>query len=192
MNTQKYLTYIVIALIVILAFGGFLVYRSLPKDATQVPSGENGSPFGSGGETIPPPPPPPGSVGEVPEPSPGTPLEVDGADGKKVIVANFKGAPGVYSKQNGDYLIHDTGVASTSYEITFYAADESFNVVLFMEPLGLTRKVAEERLMQLLQLGKIDMCRLRYSVYVPIRVSEFYAATNLGFSFCPSAVKLPE
>lgn len=96
----------------------------------------------------------------------------------------------------GNYFIGNqpdmsTEVGSKPYIITYTAKTKYFNIVLTQEPIGEVRQNAEKYLMQILSLTEDQMCRLDYSVYTPTTVNDQYAGTNLGFSFCPNAVKLP-
>jgi len=74
---------------------------------------------------------------------------------------------------------------------TFYVnADNSFTVTILKEPLGETRKAAEQDLIQKLGISSIRMCNLNYWVGVPGYLNPVYAGKNLGFSFCPGATQL--
>lgn len=96
----------------------------------------------------------------------------------------------------GNYFIGnepktDTEVGSQPYVITYTADTKYFNITLTQEPIGKVRQSAELYLMDSLSLSKDQMCALNYGVYTPTFVNSQYAGTNLGFSFCPGAVKLP-
>ena len=82
-------------------------------------------------------------------------------------------------------------IAGTPYVIEFVDSDQSFTVALMREPLSATRRQAESDLMQKLGITTQEMCGLRYVVLVSFDVNEGYAGRNLGFSFCPGAVRLP-
>ncbi len=185
---RKLLLTIVLLLVAVVIGGGiyvFLVSRSTQPASVQNETGT--SPFGSGAGAI-----PSGGSGQGNTTSSQTSEQfiVLGADGSMISVADFRSEPGVQELSDGSYRLGPfTG--SSTYQILYYAADKSFTVTLLEEPLGATRESAEQYLMNALQIGKPQMCRLRYGVYVPIKISQFYAATNLGFSFCPRAIKLP-
>ncbi|MDB5189190.1 MAG: hypothetical protein JWL82_147 [Parcubacteria group bacterium] len=77
------------------------------------------------------------------------------------------------------------------YLIEYIADTHYFNVELLTEPLGQNRIAAENYLMNKLGITKQEMCVLDYTLGTPRSVNEAYAGTNLGFSFCPDAVRLP-
>lgn len=94
----------------------------------------------------------------------------------------------------GNYFIGNqpgTEVGNRPYLITYTAETKYFNITLTQEPIGQARKNAEAYLMETLSLTEDQMCGLDYTVYTPTTVNNQYAGTNLGFSFCPGAVKLP-
>lgn len=78
------------------------------------------------------------------------------------------------------------------YSIRYIAETHYFNIVLLQEPIGENRRNAETYLMTLLGLTREQMCSLEYAVYVPDYVNGTFSSVNLGFSFCPGAVKLPQ
>lgn len=93
----------------------------------------------------------------------------------------------------GNYIDPENPSETTfPYVIEYVESTNSFTIGLFTEPLGMVRKQAEQYLMARLNVTQADMCRLRYTVSVPNRVSTFYAGMSLGFSFCPDSVMLPE
>lgn len=112
-----------------------------------------------------------------------------GRDGRSVMVKDFGGA----RAPSTDMLYIAGGNASDKlpYTIGYFRADQSITVTLYEEPIGQVRIAAEKDLMERLNIGQYDMCRLKYAVYVPIRLNEIYSGTNLGFSFCPGATALP-
>lgn len=74
-----------------------------------------------------------------------------------------------------------------------HGADASVSIGLFEEPLGEARLAAEEKLKSLFpQRPESDFCRMSLTVTVPFDVSEYYAGENLGLSFCPGSVALPD
>lgn len=76
------------------------------------------------------------------------------------------------------------------YSIVYSEDDQQFTITLLKEPISETRIAAEQELMKRLSLSEDLMCRMKYWVGVPYSYNEFYAGRNLGFSFCPGAVKI--
>lgn len=77
------------------------------------------------------------------------------------------------------------------FHIIYMKDGEYFNVVLNQEPIGESRRAAENYLMSALGISQQSMCNLMYTVSVPNHVNSQFSGTNLGFSFCPNAVPLP-
>ncbi len=86
----------------------------------------------------------------------------------------------------------DPSAVQASYSTFYNEKDSSFNITLLTTPLGATRRDAERKLMGQLGITEADMCRLQYRVGVPAFVDRPLAGEQLGFSFCPGAVSLPE
>jgi len=112
--------------------------------------------------------------------------------------ATFLDNPDVHPDQNnpGYYDVRGASTASSTmvnpYSIRYIAATDYFNIVLLEEPIGESRQRMQSYLMTLLGLTKDQMCSLNYAVYVPNDVNTTYSGMNLGFSFCPGAVPLPQ
>ena len=77
------------------------------------------------------------------------------------------------------------------FSITYTEDYQAFTITLLKEPVGETRRAAEGFLREKLALNDANLCLLRYHIGVPSFVNETYTGRNLGFSFCPGAVKLP-
>jgi len=165
----------------------------IDRGAVTPPNTEQ-DPFGnqSGRDGIP-------TSGTTPKPSaPIETVDLPGRDGKTVKVLVFlpplasttatSSVPGL--APNTDVDITQTRASSTPYRIVYMARDQSFTIGLYTEPLRETRLAAEAELQQLLGISNVDMCRIKHVVLVPIDVNEFYSGQNLGFSFCPGAIKL--
>jgi hypothetical protein len=93
--------------------------------------------------------------------------------------------PGYY------YLRYPPQGNNPPYHIVYIAQTSYFNVVLYEEPIGDSRRAAEEYLRGKLGLKQTEMCGLNYTVGTPNSVNSAYASMNLGFSFCTGAVRLP-
>jgi hypothetical protein len=85
-----------------------------------------------------------------------------------------------------------TSDSDVPYDITYESATRYFNISLLAEPIGQTRLAAQTYLMEKLGIAESEMCQLDYMVSVPDWVNDFYAGYDLGFSFCPGAVALPQ
>lgn len=126
-------------------------------------------------------------------------FSVPARQGNGVSVRDFRGDAGVtanaYDNQ-GYYLLSGNPEPAAGqddpYEIHYSAFDGSFGIQLNTEPLGRMRLEAEQKLMGMLGISPADMCRLNYVVAVQADLNETYRGVNLGFSFCPGAVKLPQ
>ncbi len=77
------------------------------------------------------------------------------------------------------------------FDAAFNTKNSEFLVTLNQEPIGEARQQAESFLREELALSNDQLCGLNSLVIVPYEVNPQYAAVNLGFSFCPGAVKLP-
>lgn len=93
------------------------------------------------------------------------------------------------------YCLDDGTCPTTStpaFSILYLEPDQGFTVSLNQEPLGSSRLQAENYLQQALGISRERMCELTYTVGTTVSVNEVYGSiTNLGFSFCPNATKLP-
>ena len=85
-----------------------------------------------------------------------------------------------------------TATADPPYVIGYVATTHHFNIGLYREPIGQVRKEAEQYFLKALGISQEAACVLKYMVSVPEDVNVVYASQNLGFSFCPGAVKLPQ
>ena len=81
---------------------------------------------------------------------------------------------------------------ATNFSVYYNSAGQSFIITLTEEPIGKSRLAAEQFMMTTLGLNQQQMCDLNYLVGVTSHVNDQYAGKNLGFSFCPSATKLPQ
>jgi hypothetical protein len=118
-----------------------------------------------------------------------TSTDVDAAE------KSFLDSPQVHADPNnpGYYFVgpQPGDADGGAYEILYISETKYFNVAILEEPIGANRQKAESFLAQLLGATKEQMCALDYAVYVPNEVNTQYSGMNLGFSYCPGAVKLP-
>jgi hypothetical protein len=84
-----------------------------------------------------------------------------------------------------------TAAPSDEFNIGYNSTAHSFVIALLREPIGKARSDTEQFLMSETGLTQNQMCALSYYVGVSQDVNETYDSGNLGFSFCPGAVKLP-
>jgi len=94
-----------------------------------------------------------------------------------------------------EYCLEDGTCPDTHtphFSILYMEADQSFTVSLNEEPLRESREAAEQYLMKALGISTQEMCALSYTLGTTVSVNEAYGSiTNLGFSFCQGAVRLP-
>lgn len=114
-------------------------------------------------------------------------------DGTQIPVRNFLASAQVQKDldNSGYYSLGYQGAQNSTYRITYIDETNYFNIVLLAEPLGASRTQAENYLMNTLGISKEQMCLLDYTMSVPNAVNTNFSGENLGFSFCPNAVKLP-
>lgn len=124
-----------------------------------------------------------------------SPLIISAYDGSKITMKDFLKDPEVLADPNvpGQYVIAG-GIypePTTPFHIFYQQTDDYFGITLYGEPLSQSRVHAEDLLMEKLDIGKEDMCKLSYVVAPGPGVGEVYQGQNLGFSFCQGAVILP-
>lgn len=128
-----------------------------------------------------------------------TPLVIQTATGDRLEVRNFIADPEIVEDEANAGLYHlgnrfpsgnATQNVTPEYTVSYIRSTDYFNVGLFKEPLGESRRQAELDLMRRLGLTEAEMCSLDYMVSTPHWVNEFYAGSSLGFSFCPGSVPL--
>lgn len=172
---------IIVGIVLVLLLAGGIAFTLL-RD-TPTPQGPSGTSFPNSGE----------------RPAQGS--NVSGAEitlllqnGSTVEVSNFtKDTDTKADPQNpGFYLVgQGSGAArDASFDITYIADTDFFNVSLMQAPIKDARRRAEIYLMSTLGLNEEEVCALRYSVAVPAFVDESYSGTDLRFSFCTDAVPL--
>jgi hypothetical protein len=201
MKATLYVSIIVIilgaALFWLVAFGPLKDFlpQSVQKTVGQIPDyfrGDRGGVPTTGGNTLP-------DSSQNNEP-PASTWSVPTQNGGSIDVNQFMPAqtsssstqtPQPDSKPpSQDVFISGTREPLSDYLITYVAYDKSFNIGLFKEPLGETRKKAEQELLSKLGINEQQACNLRYAVVAPYWVNSFYGGKNLGFSFCPGATQL--
>lgn len=172
---------LIILAVVLLVAGIYavVVFMTPQQSGTQTePTNTSFPTSGSANTTV------PGGTVSMTLPTPG---------GAVLHTKNFLASPETKadSVNTGYYYLGYSASESAPYLIQYIAATNYFNIELLREPLGATRKAAETYLMSALGVSAEELCSLDYTVGTPNSVNSTYAGTNLGFSFCPDAVKLP-
>lgn len=119
-------------------------------------------------------------------------------DGSTLAVKDFLSGPDTSADANnpGNYYIGNSidpgspDAPSVPYVISYVSASSFFSITILQEPIDSVRAQAEQYLMRTLGISEGDMCRLRYTLVVPVRVNQVYGGENLGFSFCEGATRL--
>lgn len=124
--------------------------------------------------------------------SPTSTVAVNTSVGDTLLVSGFKGEEGTILDPNnpGHYYLGGSYSNSSPYSLLYNESDQSFNITLYVEPIGETRLQAEQKLLSVLGISEADACYLRYWVGVPYGINQIYAGKNLGFSFCTGATPL--
>ncbi len=125
-----------------------------------------------------------------------TSITVTASNGTSIQTKDFLADPATAPDpvNNGYYYLgynNFGGQTDVPYMIEYISSTKYFNIELLQEPLGSNRKSAETYLMEHLNITQQQMCNLNYTIGVPDSVNPVYSGENLGFSFCPGAVKLP-
>jgi uncharacterized protein YecT (DUF1311 family) len=114
--------------------------------------------------------------------------------GGEITVKDFTKLPStVVSRSNSNemYLAGADAKNPGSYQLVFNPTDRTFRIVLRAEPLARVRELAQRDLADKLGIGKSQMCKLVYAVFVaPNVANNEYRAKNLKFSYCRGAVNL--
>lgn len=179
MNSTRFIVIGIVIILLLIGGIGYTLFKSDPE------------PIEPGGPSFP----EPGTMHSDPGAS------VDGEDialvlqgGKTITVSNFTKDPGTKADpQNTGFYLVGQGSSTTrdpSFDITYIAATDFFNISLMQAPLKDARVRAEQYLRATLGLDTDELCQLRYSVATPAFVDEAYAGTDLRFSFCEDAVPL--
>ena len=141
--------------------------------------------------------------GSVSTSSPTQPQSVtlSASDGSLMTVKNFLQNsdtaqdpinPGLYYLGYRSFdLPNSPGNLKAPYYI-IYDKSQTFTIALNQEPISQNRLLMEQDLEARLGISQQSICKLRYIVSVPLHVNQYYYGYNLGFSFCPGAVKLAQ
>ncbi len=118
-------------------------------------------------------------------------IELQTAAGE-IVINDPRERSGVVGMGDGMYALTTLeNETTTSFGVIFNEADGSFAIGLESEPLGETRRQAEQYLLSLLGITDQALCSLNVYVGTTVYVNTFYAGKNLGLSFCPGSVQLP-
>jgi hypothetical protein len=168
--------------------GAWYLFSSKQTVTQPQPTSSNQNPFGQpagdiGGTNVEP-------SGNVTEKT----IQLQTSTGQTVTIPDpTAGKAGSPIDGNTFYFItsnQETQGANAQFDIV-YGTDSSISIGLLKEPLGQSRLASEAKLRQLVPLPDAQLCTLKIAVMVPYQINQFYSAENLGLSFCPGAVKLP-
>lgn len=84
------------------------------------------------------------------------------------------------------------GFPTNDFNVSYSEQTHSFNITLLKEPLAVIRTKAENFFLTALGITEAQACTADYYVGVSYYVNPVYSGKNLGFSFCPGAVPLPQ
>lgn len=119
-------------------------------------------------------------------------LTVGTKNGERVPARNFLNDNSVVELGTDFYRVFEIadpdGPIGAGY---FYNDDGGFILLIEREPLSFARSILENQLQQKLQFNQFQMCQLKILVQTTRYVNENFAGRNLGLSFCPGSVTLP-
>jgi len=110
----------------------------------------------------------------------GTVFQIGTSQGS-VTVNNFYNNPVQVSQDQTSIVI----AQSSTYNITYYTPDSSFNIGILQGPVSVVRPQAEAAFLAALGISQADACKLNVVIAVPYDVDPNYADQNIGLSFCP-------
>ena len=176
----------IVAIITIILLAGLLfLFFMTPDVPTPAPSSGNTLPFPVATSTSYTPPP-----GVIVPPGKKAIQDISGS----LIVNDFTASSSFHTSNLSNYydLVPESASTTPDYDIIFVDADQSFQVFLLKNPLGLARRHAEETLLAMLGISQQEACSLTYQVTVAYSINDTYAGRNFGFSFCPGSEVLSE
>lgn len=170
------------AIILVIALAVWYFFWSVPAPVQTPPGGDN--PFGT----------PAGSATSTGTSS-GDTVTLVTTGGTSVVVPDFtKGKPSRSLGTQQFYALtsnQQTEGVAAQFDIV-YGTDSSISIILLKEPLGQARLAAEVELRKIIPLSDTELCALNVNVGPTYAVNEFYSNTNVGLSFCPGAITLPQ
>jgi hypothetical protein len=121
-----------------------------------------------------------------------TTFPATGSNDEPVQTRDFLKDPDVVDWDGSGTFMLGAGLidGDEAYQLFYYQPDQSISIVLFAEPFGKVRQVAESQLLERLGIKKETACKMNVRVNVPGSASETVSGKNLGLSFCPNSVKL--
>ncbi len=105
-----------------------------------------------------------------------------GTPSGNVTVNNFYNIAQSVSTDHTSILI----VQTSTYNITYYIPDSSFNLLITTAPFLAARQEAETELLQILGVSRGDACKLSVRESTMPGVDAAYSGSGYGLSFCPS------
>lgn len=121
-------------------------------------------------------------------------------NGEQLRVHDIRKDPETIAQVGDTYeLYHFIGVGEDSdkpYQAMYSEIDHGFIITLLASPLKTARAQAEQDFLQRLNITEAEACELEgqlsITVNTPWKISAEYTGRNLGFSFCPGSVQLPD
>lgn len=174
-------TYLFFGSLVVIALGAIAYAFSPPVMSPGNQAASSTNPFGS----------PAGSISGTNTNSSSTALTLQLQDGSQVSVPNFtkENQPPTANAESG-YQV--AGGNTSDFQILYYPQNSGILISLFAEPLGAVRLAAENALRARFGLSDSQLCKLIVDVRTTADVNSTYAGRNLGLSFCPGSVTLPQ
>ncbi|PIR69561.1 MAG: hypothetical protein COU47_02290 [Candidatus Niyogibacteria bacterium CG10_big_fil_rev_8_21_14_0_10_46_36] len=164
---------IIAFIIILLLILGFFAYRTLfstpPVDIPNPPDGDIDTLF------------------PISPATPTPPLPT----GDKITITTHKGT---VTTNNFFKIARDIGsdvyslAETTSYYITYYRPDNSFQIAIGSRPAQASRAQAESALVNLLGITEQEACGLLINLAVPFDVDPALAGHNYNLSFCPDGI----
>lgn len=193
----------IIGIVVLIAIFGTIIYIVIPKNGTNTGTNQNQNPgslfpnSGSNGQSASSSPSGAGS-------SPGSislPARAGGTVATNDFINNGTTVPDTenpgnyYLAGSVGYCLSDgtcpSGAPASDFKVVYFSKEQAFAIGLTKEPIGQARQDAEQFMLSTLGISKADLCNLNYYIGTDNEVNPTYAGKNLGFSFCPGSVPLP-
>lgn len=121
-------------------------------------------------------------------PQPSGPLYVYFANGERGPLLE----PEKQALRTDEFTGNTVLTEAENYTLEYFPADQTFNIVLLGNNLRASRVAAEQDLLNRFQITEEQACSLRVTVGTIVSVSQEFSGRQLGLSFCPGRVDLPE
>lgn len=116
-------------------------------------------------------------------------------EGKMVINTNAEDV--IVDQIDSDPVkdISDIGIViaeNNLYEISYYYGNQGFVIILLDPQIQVARDRAEEKLLELLDIGEYEACMLTMDLVVSRFANDVASGIDYGLSFCDNSVDLPK